>query len=218
SDPPGISCPDVCTMSVAAGTQLALTASGARPGLGFARWSGACTGTPPFCTFAISGATRVGATFGPTPGWGVPRKVKSITDPQELYGPLKGFAYGPWLDAQQLSATVAATATNVKTGTRAYVLVVTCPQYSRIDFGNQPRSGTTGTRPAPVVARPCVGASDTPIPGRLAGQRVYTYLLGKGTGVARLLADNPSGYEVIVLSSESRDALDIMTQLIRIDR
>lgn len=206
SDPVGISCPGTCAMTVPAKTQIALTGSGARPGLDFGRWSGACTGTQPYCTFAIDGTTKVGATFRPTPGWGAHLKAKSITDPRQLYGPLKGFTYGPWLEAQQLSATTATTATNVNTGTRAYVLVVTCPQSS--PFG--PKAPTTT-----LVVRPCVVSSDTPLAIKLDGLRVFTYLSGRGTGVARPLVHNPAGFEIVVLSSDSRDALEIMKQLNR---
>ena len=159
------------------------------------------SGAQPTCTFALTAATRASVTFRVTPHWGDPRQTKSVTDPQKLYGPLKGYTYGPWLDGSKFDggAEAVASATNVKTGSLSYVSVYRCS----VPAGNP---------------EPCVLASSPLTATTLAGQRVYTYLLGRGTGVLRRLTGNPYFYDIIINASDSRDAINIMSQLNRVDR
>jgi phospholipase C len=67
SNPAGISCPQMCSASFAAGTQVALTESPG-PNSTFAGWSGGgCSGTNNVCAVALSASQQVTATFnGPT--------------------------------------------------------------------------------------------------------------------------------------------------------
>jgi hypothetical protein len=202
SDPPGIACPTECESGEVAGTQVALTAAGDRPGRSFLGWSGACVGSQPTCTFALKESTRVGATFGPTPHWGRTHSAKSVTDPRQFLAPLKGYDYGPWLDNEPFGSLAIATATNRKTGALAYIQVYSC-------YGPQP----------------CVTASSPLTATKLAGRRVYTYLINQGSGVVRLIPqpsiskdprmNTGASVEIIVISGSTRDALDIMTQLNR---
>jgi Divergent InlB B-repeat domain len=203
SDPPGISCPGACEMTVPAGTQIALSAPG-QPGVSFRNWGGACVGTQPNCTFALNTTTSVSARFRRTPHWGVPHKAKLVTDPHELYGPLKGFKYGSWIANPESigGATLAVTATNVTTGTLTYVIVGRC-QASSPEQGHPEQ---------------CVTASSTLIPGRLASRRVFTYLTGRGTGIVSHIAGSPLEFQIVIISTDSRDAIDIMTQLNRFNR
>ncbi|MCC6993022.1 MAG: hypothetical protein IT370_00195 [Deltaproteobacteria bacterium] len=64
SSPLGIDCGADCTESYPYGTMVTLTASPAA-GSSFAGWSGACAGTAPTCTVAMTTARSVSATFGP---------------------------------------------------------------------------------------------------------------------------------------------------------
>lgn len=60
----GIDCGSVCSISLAEGTVVTLTASPAK-GTVFAGWSGACTGTAPTCTLTLAAPKSVGADFQP---------------------------------------------------------------------------------------------------------------------------------------------------------
>ena len=62
STPVGIDCGGTCSMTVAYGTVVTLTASPA-PGASFRTWRGACGGTSPTCILSVSGATSVTAVF-----------------------------------------------------------------------------------------------------------------------------------------------------------
>jgi len=58
SDPAGISCGNICSMALPAGTALTLTAT-PEPGFFFVNWSGACTGASPSCV--VMGNTNLAA-------------------------------------------------------------------------------------------------------------------------------------------------------------
>ena len=62
----GIDCVSDCTEVDAAGDTVTLTAT-ANTGYGLVRWSGACSGIGPTCTFAVNGALSITADFGPMP-------------------------------------------------------------------------------------------------------------------------------------------------------
>jgi uncharacterized repeat protein (TIGR03803 family) len=64
STPAGIDCGDTCTAVFLVGETVTLTATPA-PGMVFAGWSGACTGTD--CVVSMSAARSVTATFTPPP-------------------------------------------------------------------------------------------------------------------------------------------------------
>ena len=64
SSPAGINCPSTCSMSVAPGTQVTLTATPA-DGSGFEGWGGACSGFDN-CVVTMSSAQSVTATFAQT--------------------------------------------------------------------------------------------------------------------------------------------------------
>jgi hypothetical protein len=61
SSPAGIACGTTCSVSLATGTQVTLTATPVT-GSTFTGWSGACTGTAA-CTVTVSASTTVTATF-----------------------------------------------------------------------------------------------------------------------------------------------------------
>lgn len=199
SDPAGISCPDTCEMSMPTGTQVVLSAPG-QPGVAFHAWGGGCSGTQPTCTFAIDATTRVTARFRRSPHWGVPHEAKAVTDPHELYGPLKGFRYGSWLPNPDAfgGAALAVTATNITTGTKTYVFAGRCGL------------------PDP---QPCVVTTTSPVaPVRIAGKPVVAYLYLRSLDVVRRLPGNPMGFQVSVLGPDSRDVINIVTQLNRFNR
>jgi uncharacterized repeat protein (TIGR02543 family) len=58
--------PTTCTAQILIGTVMTFTASPS-PGSLFGGWSGPCTGTAPTCTFTVTGATTLTATFDPAP-------------------------------------------------------------------------------------------------------------------------------------------------------
>jgi List-Bact-rpt repeat protein/centrosomal CEP192-like protein len=62
SSPAGISCGTDCGESLAVGTPVTLTATAAS-GSTFVGWSGACSGTAATCSWTMSAATTVAATF-----------------------------------------------------------------------------------------------------------------------------------------------------------
>jgi len=62
STPAGVNCGGTCSMTVAYGTVVTLTASPA-PGAAFRTWRGACGGTSPICILSVSGTTSVTAVF-----------------------------------------------------------------------------------------------------------------------------------------------------------
>jgi len=65
SSPTGITCGTSCTAALAVGTPVTLTATAAS-GSTFAGWSGACGGTAATCSWTMSAATTVTATFNTT--------------------------------------------------------------------------------------------------------------------------------------------------------
>lgn len=65
SSPSGITCGTVCSLTVAPGTPVTLTATGA-PGSPFAGWSGPCDGTGT-CTFTPTASSTATASFGTPP-------------------------------------------------------------------------------------------------------------------------------------------------------
>lgn len=62
SVPKGIACPKTCSKAFTKGTKVKLTAK-PMAGSAFARWTGACKGTKPACTVALTGAKKAGAVF-----------------------------------------------------------------------------------------------------------------------------------------------------------
>jgi hypothetical protein len=64
SSPTGISCGLTCSASFPYGSVVTLSAS-PESGSTFAGWSGACSGLGT-CTFTVSAAVAVSATFDPT--------------------------------------------------------------------------------------------------------------------------------------------------------
>jgi uncharacterized repeat protein (TIGR01451 family) len=64
SSPAGITCGATCTASYAAGTSVTLTATPASGSM-FAGWGGACAGTAPTCTLALTQARTASAAFTP---------------------------------------------------------------------------------------------------------------------------------------------------------
>jgi hypothetical protein len=62
SDTGGIDCGKSCSTSLPKGTVVRLTAT-PEPGVIFVNWSGACVGTVPVCTVALSGSKSVTANF-----------------------------------------------------------------------------------------------------------------------------------------------------------
>jgi Divergent InlB B-repeat domain len=64
SDPAGIDCGSSCTMQVALGSQVTLTATPG-PGASVHAWGGACTGTSTTCVVSVTAATDVTASFDP---------------------------------------------------------------------------------------------------------------------------------------------------------
>ena len=63
SNPAGITCPTTCSATFTSGSSVTLTASPA-PGSTFTGWSGGvCSGGAPTCTFTLSAAQTVTATF-----------------------------------------------------------------------------------------------------------------------------------------------------------
>ncbi len=83
SQPVGIDCGSTCSASYAASTSVVLTAT---PGQGqvFQAWSGACSGSSPTCTVAMSAARNVGASFivsqGPALAWGTATLLENSND------------------------------------------------------------------------------------------------------------------------------------------
>ena len=65
SNVPGIQCGPVCEAPFASGATVTLSASAAA-GTVFGGWGGACTGTAPTCTLAMSQVRTVTAAFNPT--------------------------------------------------------------------------------------------------------------------------------------------------------
>ena len=65
SNVPGIQCGAVCEAPFASGASVTLSAS-APAGTAFSGWGGACTGTAPTCTLAMSQVRTVTAAFNPT--------------------------------------------------------------------------------------------------------------------------------------------------------
>ena len=62
SIPAGIGCPSRCTISIANGTQLILTATPHRR-YSLVKWTGACAGQQRQCTSIVDGDTSVRASF-----------------------------------------------------------------------------------------------------------------------------------------------------------
>lgn len=62
SDPEGIDCGSTCTATFAPGAEVSLTAQPASGSL-FSGWSGACSGTEPYCTVTMNQASAVTANF-----------------------------------------------------------------------------------------------------------------------------------------------------------
>jgi peptidoglycan/xylan/chitin deacetylase (PgdA/CDA1 family) len=62
SNPAGIACGATCQASFASGTNVTLAAAAAA-GSSFTGWSGACSGTAPTCTLAMTAARSATATF-----------------------------------------------------------------------------------------------------------------------------------------------------------
>lgn len=85
----GVDCDSSCTVELAAGTQVVLTA---KPGAGqtFAGWSGACEseGTNLTCTVTMNGARNVGAAFSGT------SNVNRLTVSRSGSGSVKGTVTG----------------------------------------------------------------------------------------------------------------------------
>ncbi len=76
SSPAGINCGSTCSASFDSGTQVTLTATAAS-GSTFSSWTGACSGSTPTCTVAMTLARSVTASFttatpGPTACTGTP--------------------------------------------------------------------------------------------------------------------------------------------------
>lgn len=93
SSPAGISCGGSCTMGVASGTAVTLTASPAA-GASFREWRGACSGTSATCILSLSGDTSVTAVFSksftdPTLAGGVLIKAVHFTDLREAITTLR---------------------------------------------------------------------------------------------------------------------------------
>jgi hypothetical protein len=63
TEPGGIECPDACTATWDAGSQVTLVAPQRDGRQRFVRWSGGCTGTSTRCTVIVNAATTVTATY-----------------------------------------------------------------------------------------------------------------------------------------------------------
>lgn len=63
SNPAGINCPQICTLSFNSGTAVTLTAAPANT-FTFSAWSGGCTGTTTTCSVTLTANTTVTASFG----------------------------------------------------------------------------------------------------------------------------------------------------------
>ena len=92
STPPGIDCPDTCTMTAQNGTSVSLVAEAAT-GSSFTQWTGACTGSGP-CTVNVHGDAAVSASFATAelpdecagltpPPPGSPSSFRTIRGPKE---------------------------------------------------------------------------------------------------------------------------------------
>lgn len=82
SSPVGIDCGSTCSASFADGASVLLTAT-PDAGQQFSAWSGACTGSSPTCTLAMTQARSTTATFAAAPAaraWQTPQLLEASND------------------------------------------------------------------------------------------------------------------------------------------
>ena len=73
-------CQPTCTAQIVLGTVMTFTASPA-PGSLFGGWSAPCAGTSTTCTFTVTGATTLTATFNPAPVEATVTRVQTFRRP-----------------------------------------------------------------------------------------------------------------------------------------
>ena len=123
SNPAGIACGATCQASFAYGTSVTLTAAAAT-GSSFTGWSGACGGTAPTCTLAMTAARSATATFTADP----PPVAPPVTPP---------VTSGPAVETPPAAAPIAPAAVPATPIAEAPVV--------------EPRAVTVGAKKRPVL-------------------------------------------------------------------
>jgi uncharacterized repeat protein (TIGR02543 family) len=184
SSPSGISCPSTCTTNYSDDTVVTLTEVPAA-GYTFTGWSGACTGIST-CSFTMSSAQNVTATFTTTPAF--PVTVSTVGSGTVASSPTgvscpntcsadfnsgtaivltatagEGFTFTGWSGAcSGTSSTCSLTVTAAETATATFVVSgTTAYNLDDIPLTNS-SSPAVGWASPPCVGNSCAGGSGTP--------------------------------------------------------